>query len=100
MAIHKQLLHEMKAPAEILEEAAAANTYVKHYPAFYRRNDVQDDFVSISRFLRMMLPEAKLLSQHVGPNISTMRFDVSQSKEVVLEQLLAKHGYVKYRKTK
>lgn len=100
MSIQKQLVNEMKEPKEVLEETLANNTYVKRYPNYFRRNDIQDDFVAVSRFIRMMLPEAKVVQQEVGSLISTIRFDVAQSKEPMLERLLAKHGYVKYKKAK
>jgi hypothetical protein len=70
------------------------NLFVKHYPKFFKREDVHGDFVAVKRELSVAMPHARILKEDIDANIARVKFDVSPSEETLLEKLLAKRGFV------
>lgn len=71
------------------------NLFTKMYPAFFKREDVHGDFVSVQRELRNQLPDAKIIKEDIDTNFVRIQFDVPTSQEVMLEKILAKRGFVR-----
>ena len=78
----------------IKEHQATKNLYVKHYPKFFKRQDVHGDFVAVQREVKVALPDARIIKEDIDSNFVRFQFDVSPSEEVLLERLLSKRGFV------
>ena len=72
-----------------------ANTYMKRYPSFFKREDVRRDFVAIQQELRSTLPMAKVIKEDIDTSFAHVQFDVATADEVLLERILTKRGFVK-----
>ena len=86
--------HEPNNMKAVSTGAASKNLFIKHYPKFFKREDVHGDFVAVQRELRVAMPHARILKEDIDTNIVRIQFDVSPSEEVLLEKLLVKRGFV------
>lgn len=78
----------------IKESGDTTNLYVKHYPKFFKREDVHGDFIAVKRELKISMPDVRIIKEDVDSNCARLQFDASPYDNNQLERLLVKRGFV------
>lgn len=71
------------------------NLFMKNYPKYFKRQDVQNDFIAIQRELKAAVPYACVIKEDLDTSFARVQYDVAPADEVMLERILAKRGFVK-----